>query len=337
MNRLATSTLLPALALLTISVPVYADDHDPATNAPVIEPAIIRMMEAAADRDDGSLDTVVDIAAEANPDSAEAIHAYANALREPGDLVIEDVPDPVAAAAKSGTTAPSDAQPADDTPEREPRFFSFSGWDGEVDLSASRYTGNTSRTSVGLGGKASKELGRWLHGFRGLVEFEESSGETIAQRFLAGYDVNYTFNHRAYVFGGLLYEDDRFGGYDYRFSETTGLGYQILDNDRFKWSVEGGPGARHTKIEGEGLDTEFVGVMASKFAWHVNERTELTHDYSMFVGSDRTSIDTTAAIRMQINGDLSARLSYNYRFDSGVPPTTSKTDTVTRAALVYSF
>ncbi|MEX1148001.1 MAG: DUF481 domain-containing protein [Sphingomonadales bacterium] len=342
MNRLFLFVLASAFVFLTaMTTPVTAQPAPDETAG--VDPAIARIMEAAAARNDGSLATVVGLAVETHPERVDAIRALAIALGG-GDAVLAatqspapapEVADPVAGAADARAFTPEDEP--DVTAEREPRFLSLKGWEGDVELSANRNTGNTSQTSFGLSGVAAKELERWLHRFRGRAEFEENQEATTKRRFLAGYDINYTFSERTYVFGGLLYENDRFGGYDYRFSETTGLGYQIIDREALQWSLEGGPGARHTKVEGEGLETEFVGVFASKFAWEINGRTNLTHDFSMFVGSDRSSIDTTAAIRMQINGALSARLSYNYRFDTNLPTTASRTDTVTRVGLMYNF
>jgi len=326
--HIAALTLLTGLTFATTGLA-----QDTADSAP--DPAILKLMEHAAARGDGSLDTIMNLAIEANPGQAEAIRAAAAALQP--EQSGEPVDAPATAAAPVQEPARAESSTATIEKKKPTTLWSLRGWDGEVEFSANRSTGNTRQTGLGLGAAVVKEVERWKHEARTLIEFEEDDGTTTKQRFLAGYDINYTFNHRAYVFGHLLYEDDRFGGYDYRFSETVGLGYKIIDQATYGWSIEGGPGARHTNEEIGGIQTEFVGLLGSKAFWDINERSQLTHDFAMFVGSDRTTIDTTAALKLQINGALSARLSYNYRYDNGVPPTTRNTDTLTKAAIVYDF
>ncbi|RMF08013.1 MAG: DUF481 domain-containing protein [Alphaproteobacteria bacterium] len=325
---LSAAITIFAIALFTQAATAQETPSGSSTNT--VDPAVARLLEKAAARGDGALETVTSIAIEADPDNAEAIRALAQSLAS------KTVEAPAVANVAAGP-APDDVGETASTVEPTGSFWTFSGWDGEVELSANRYTGNTDQMGLGLGVAAAKDVERWKHELRGLVEFEENDDETTKQRFLAGYDLNYTFNHRLYVFGNLLYEDDRFGGYDYRFSETVGLGYKVIENDSFGWNVEAGPGARHTNVENGGLETEFVGLLGSKFHWQINERSVVTHNYAMFIGSDRTTIDTTAALKLKINGALSARFSYNYRYDSNVPFDTKKTDTATKAALVYDF
>jgi putative salt-induced outer membrane protein len=330
--HIAAFTLLTGLTFATTGL---AQETLDSTTDSALDPAILKLMEHAAARGDGSLEMIMNLAIDANPDQSEAIRAAASALRpaESGE--------PVEAPAVAVAPVQAPAEPVESAAtveEKKPTtLWSLRGWDGEIEFSANRSTGNTSQMGLGLGAAVTKEVERWKHEARTLIEFEENDSETTKQRFLVGYDINYTFNHRAYVFTNLLYEDDRFGGYDYRFSETVGLGYKIIDREALGFSIEAGPGARHTNEEIGGIQTEFVGLLGSKFFWHINDRSTLTHNYAMFIGSDRTTVDTTAALKLQINGALSARLSYNYRYDSNVPLDTKKTDTVTKAAIVYDF
>ncbi len=325
MTRILTAAFTIFLVAAFASMAVAQE-----TKKQTVDPAIVKLMQKAAARQDGSLDTVTSLAVEANPEKADEIRALAQSLRP------ETAPAPAVAAAVS-EPAPEEPQKPEPVPEKPKSFWSLAGWDGEVELSANRFSGNTDQIGVGFGADAVKEIGRWKHEFTGLVEYQRDNGVTTKQRYLAGYNINYTFNHRAYVFGNSLYENDRFGGFTYRISETAGLGYKVLAGDKIGWNLETGPGARYTKLEGDGTQTEFVGLIGSKFHWNISERSLFTHTYAMFIGSERTTIDTTAALKLKINGALSARISYNYRYNSNVPVDTAKTDTATKAALVYDF
>lgn len=72
-------------------------------------------------------------------------------------------------------------------------------------------------------------------------------------------------------------------------------------------------------------------------AWRISSSSELSHVVGMFVGDERTTVDTTLALKMRINGALSGRISYNYRYNSNVPLDKVRTDTLTKASLVYDF
>lgn len=311
--------LMAAALALTAAPALYAQT----TTLPA---DIQKLMETAATLEGGKhFESVVAAAMAASPEHSDAIAALSARLRE-------TMAPPAAAPAVVAAAPPAKAEPAKPT-----SFFDFKGWEGEIELSGNRSSGNTKENSLGLAGNALVDLGQWRHKFGGLVEFQSTRGITTKQRFLTTYDINYELSARSYLFGMLQYEDDRFGGFEYRFSETAGYGYAVLDNSALKWALEAGPGARHTKLFSQSLDTEFVGFAGSNFLWQMSDHSELTHVLGVFVGSDRSTLETTLALKMRINGALSGRLSYNYRYNSNVPLGSVRTDTLTKAALVYDF
>lgn len=334
---------------LAAATPARVLAQDPATVGGV-SADILHLLERAAAKDGGlHLETVALLAIEADPARAPDILAVVAALAPERAAAIQAAaaaayPD-IALSSPATPHLPDVAeatveQPADAPPEAPPskgRFWSWTGWTGEAELSGARSTGNSDQTSVGLAGQAAHELGDWKHKFAGLLDLEESSGSTTKQRWLINYEPNYAMNDRAYMFGFFQYEDDRFGGFGYRFSESLGIGYQLVRTESVTWHLEGGPGARHIKYDGDGLTTEFTALFRSGFEWKISDGASFTHDFAFFWGTDQESIDTRAALRMRINGSLSGRLSYNYRYNSNVPITKNTVDTVTRAALVYEF
>ncbi len=314
-----------------------------------LAPGAISILEKAAARDAGAhLATATVLAIDANPEAALIILKKAITLAPAREAEIRAA---VAAAnpgnpklttpvAQQQAQAKIDAAPKSTTKTKPAGwgFTSIGGWNGSVELNASRNTGNTAEKSLGLIADLNKEQEKWTHHFSGLADFQESNGNTTKQRFLAAYQLDYKFNGRLYSFGSIQYEDDRFGGFDYRITENAGLGYIVLDGDNLHWILEAGPGARHTKpIAGGSFETEFVALGQSKFSWIISESALFEHNFQVFTGTDSTTFDTTASIKMKINGSLSGRLSYNVRYNSDVPVATRKTDTVTRAGLVYDF
>jgi putative salt-induced outer membrane protein len=212
------------------------------------------------------------------------------------------------------------------------------GWSGEVDLGASLATGNTERTALSGSTKVILDQIRWTHEFRARADFAEDQEETTEQRVFASLETNYKIDARLYVFGKASYEDDRFSGFDYRITETAGLGYRVIDTDDVTFNVELGPGARQTRVRAtDEFENEAVGSLSGDFAWRVSEGAEITEETSVIVGSERTTIDTTAALTTEIVDPIAARFSFNLRHDTDVPADSESTDTLTKASLVYKF
>lgn len=343
------SALAGACAVLL--VPGVACAQDPATVG-AVSPEILSLLKRAAETEDGRhLETVVLLAIGADPGKAPDILAAVaqlaparlNAISAAAEAAYPDValsrrssPPDVAAAVREGEeTVAAAAAAASGAPPAS--FWKLSAWTGEAELSGARSTGNTDQVTVGLAGEAAREIGKWRHKFEGLIDFEESNGETTRRRWLLNYEPNYSFNDRAYSFGFFQFEDDAFGSFDYRFSESIGLGYQVVRSENVTLSLEGGPGARHIKYWEEGVTTEFTGLFRGAFEWRLSESATFTHDFAFFWGTNQDSIDSRAALRMRINGSLSGRISYNYRYNSNASPSASKVDTTTRAAIVYEF
>lgn len=306
-----------------------------------LSPEMTILLEKAAGRNDGSnMATATVLAIDANPKAGADILAKAISLSPQKEGEIRKAVEAAFPDRADLKPAVESADSAAGAKKPSPRwgFLSTSGWGGSAELSASRNTGNTDEASLGFIADLSKTQGQWKHHFGALADFQQSEGETTKQRFLGRYQLDYNFDGPVYSFGSVQYENDRFGGFDYRIVENAGLGYIVVSSDRFQWTLEGGPGARHTKPDWGGkVETEFVGLGKSKFAWVISKSSILEHDFQIYVGSTRTTIDTTAALKMKIYGHLSGRLSYNVRYSSDVTPETRKIDTITRAGIVYDF
>ncbi len=307
---------------------------------------VLSMIQKAAARDNGAhLQSVALIAIEADPAKAPDVlaaiqHVAPDRVAAIRTAVHAAMPDVTLGEATAPAVAEAAAAPAAPTglpPRKSESFWDLSEWKGNVELSGARSTGNTKQTSLGTAASAAREMGDWTHKFSGLIDFERSAGATTKRRWLVAYDPRYALSDRAYIFGIFQYEADRFSGFDSRFAETIGIGYRLIKTDRFIFDVEAGPGARQTKFTDGTSENEFAATGRTHFEWIISDSSSFIHDFLYVWGSSQQTIDTTAALKMRINGALSARLSYNYRYNTDVPIGNVKTDTVTRAALVYDF
>lgn len=222
-------------------------------------------------------------------------------------------------------------------PEPEPGFFAARAWDGEVSLGGSLLTGNTSEKALSLGLKLDRVSEAWEHHFSLVGDYSRNEERTTKERVLANYNSKWFAWDRGYAFGLVNFELDTFSEFDWRTSQAVGVGYRVVERENMTWDLEGGPGARETKLAADGVELEFVGVARSNYNWHITDTIDLTNLSSLFVGSERTTVSNDAGLTAKFTEKLSGRLSLYFKYDTSVPAGQKNLDTATRASIVYDF
>lgn len=210
-------------------------------------------------------------------------------------------------------------------------------WTGKAELGGFIATGN----SETAGGSAVLALNRegldWRHKFHAQADYQESLGTTTREHYLASYEPNYKFGERAYAYGAVQYESDRFLGYDDRFSASAGAGYSAIKNSAMQLDLELGPAYRHTAFTDETVQSSFAARGSLDFRWRILSGLSLTQAASAYIQRYNSTLNGTTALNAKLLGPLSAQLSYNVQYESMPPVGRETTDTISRASLVYSF
>lgn len=345
MNIIKAVTVLFTAAFMTLSTPATAQEELPA--------ALSAILEKAAERDAAQetvtfLDAAVVLSIDAFPSLRAAILEKAGelaperrgaliALAEQAQPQIDAVePTPVIVAAEvPAAPAPAEA-PAE--PIVPSGFFSLSGWEGQFELGGALNSGNTDEQTVTAGLKLANERRKWRHEVNALLDFTRTDGTTSKQDLEASYQLNYKFSDRFYAFTLLSYEDKRFSGFDYRAAETIGFGYKVLEGETYFMNIEGGPTARQSRIAITGMTENELGVrLNTLFHWDISDTFSLENTASAIIGEDSTTLEETLALTSKLTESLSGKLSFNILHNTNVPLGAKKTDTVTRAAVVYAF
>ncbi|WP_168190194.1 DUF481 domain-containing protein [Luteithermobacter gelatinilyticus] len=337
MPKLTPQTLLScflggcALLSFPLSLPAGAQTEDQLISEDQrVDPAILEILAQAAARDGGQhFQTVLELAIAANPDKKDALLSAAEALR----------PHP------SSQMTPGEAPPAPEPitvveeriPEAQYPFFHFKGWDGEADLNLLVSSGNTDQQSFGLGGKMTRDNGRYHSTFKGFFDFNKSSGVKDKQTWGLSYKLDYDFSQRMFLSGFLGYKNDQFGAFRERFTLSMGAGYRVFENDTYQWDVEGGPSILWTKeLAGEDFDREVNAFASSNFTWMINERSDLSNESNVYFGNLLVAENKTA-LKVKINGALSSKFSFDILYDRDAPTDRDTTDLIARAGLLYDF
>ena len=209
-------------------------------------------------------------------------------------------------------------------------------WTAKGELGGSFASGNSENEAVNAALEMKGSYDNWAHtlGFAG--NYGSDGSVTTAQRWEVRGQTQYEFTERAYAFGAARYEDDRFSAYDFQATLSGGLGYKIIDNDRTKFWVQGGPGYRYAEFNDTGESEDgliFRGDLG--FDHQLTETTKIVERFLIETGSENTYLQNDIGLEVAINGALALRVGYQVRHNTDVLPGTEKTDTLTTIGLIY--
>ena len=317
-----------------------------------LPPSIDLILEKAATRDAAGgttsyLDTALILAIDAYPAYAGAIVERAQALapRRSASLAtqaqtafpsVDFTAPPPPPAPPAPVVAEAPAEPEE--PPLPTGFFSFSGWEGSAELGGSINSGNTDEQAVTIGIGLHNERQRWRHEFKAAFAFTRTDGVTTKQDLDLSYQLDYKFSERFYAFGQIEYLDERFSGFDYRITETLGLGYRLFQGETWYFDVEGGVALQQSKIALTGMtENEFGGRAKTIFHWDISETFSLHNETSALFTAERTTLENIISVQTKITETISGRLSFDVQHNTSVPFGAKKTDTETKATVVYNF
>ncbi len=234
----------------------------------------------------------------------------------------------IAAAACFAFTAPAFAQDADETPE----------WQGEGSFGAGFTSGNTETKDLSAGLKLKHNGNLWTQSGELSAEFGETNSVETRNRIAAAGQVDRIINDRLSAYGRLTYEKDEFSGFESRYFAGVGVAYKVITGEPTTWTVQGGPGYRVDEIRTPASTEESLGVAAgSRFAHQFNDNVALSNDTDVIYSETSTQVTNSLGLTFDISGNLSARVSYDVRYDTDPPAGFESTDTATRFSVVYKI
>ena len=269
------------------------------------------MLDAAlASGNDGDVSTIVRYARQVDPLSGDSVLAIADKWR-------------------------ADRRAAREQVIRQASFLNL--WTGRAELGGFVTTGNSETAGGTALVRADREGLQWRHKFHIQADYQSNLGITTREHYLASYEPNYKINDRAYVYGATQYESDRFLGYDDRFSFSSGAGYSVLKSAGLQLDLELGPAYRHTGFTDGTTQSSIAGRGSLDFRVRLLPGLGVTQTASAYVQRYNSTVSTKSALEAKLLGPLSAQLSYSVQYESMPPVDRKTTDTISRAALVYSF
>ena len=235
----------------------------------------------------------------------------------------------VACAIAVHSISPVTAQAADSGFEKN--------WDAEVALGGSLSTGNTDRQALDVDAKASHRAGRFEDFYKLSGEFAREDSKTTALRINAGVQSNYDISDRFYALGFTEVDRDEFSGFHYEAEVGAGVGYRVVDIGDVSFDVELAPGYRYGAIRGDRTENEFYVRGSALVQYNISDTATLANETIVAGDGGQIRAEDTLSLTATVVSKLAARLSFNIRYNSSPPAGVKKTDTITKAQLVYAF
>jgi putative salt-induced outer membrane protein len=192
--------------------------------------------------------------------------------------------------------------------------------------------------------------GDWKHDLELAGLYGKSNDVVSAERFVAGWQSNYNFSDRMYAFGALDYNDDKFSGFQYQETVSTGVGYSIVKLADATLDAQAGVGYRRlrpellvTQPDGDvtrtPLDEEggAVATATIKGMYAFNSVTKVTDVLAAQSGSDNTMVQNDLNLQVNMSKVLAITAGYEIIHNTSPPIGSTKNDTLVTFNLTYTF
>jgi putative salt-induced outer membrane protein len=211
-------------------------------------------------------------------------------------------------------------------------------WKGEGEFGFTQTSGNTdTQNLIGkLGINYLKQ--RWEHKFNIDSLRTEDRNNLTAESYGLEFQSNYKWSKKQYWFNRIKYEDDRFSGYDYQTSISTGYGFNVFETKTTSLSLDIGVGFRQSQLIGAAdAEQEPIAVASIDYSRKISDNTTFTQDFSIDAGSENIHSEANTGLKVSITDTIAMKLSYSLKNNSEVPAGIEKTDTISAVTLVYDF
>jgi len=224
-------------------------------------------------------------------------------------------------------------------------------WTGKAELGVLLASGNTESKSANTKVDLKRESEKWINTFSVGALYGENAEFSTAERYEGKYQLDYRINDRLSWFGALRGEQDRFSGFVYQATASTGASYKFIDEPKTQLQASLGAGYRTLKdetliktdagevigrIEGE-TESDPVITLSSDYAHNFTDSTKISNKLLVESGSENTAIQNDISLAVSMTETLALAVGVGVRYNTDPPPLAETTDVLTTINLVYNI
>ena len=232
-----------------------------------------------------------------------------------------------------------------------PAAHAQAAWTGKAELGVVLASGNTESKSANTKFDLKSESEKWINTFFVGALYGENGSFSTAERYETKYQADFKISDRMSWFGALRGEQDRFSGFAYQATASTGASYKFIDSPTTKLQASLGAGYRRLKnevlvktdagevidrVEGE-VESDPVATLSSDYEHSFTEFTKITNKLLVESGSDNTALQNDIALQVSMTETLALAVGLGIRYNTDPPALAESTDTLTTINLVYSI
>lgn len=218
-------------------------------------------------------------------------------------------------------------------------------WTGEAELGVLVTSGNTKQTNINGRVSLTQELENWRNQGELSTLSSSTSGTTTAERYSASAETDYKFSEQQFWFLRGSYDKQRFSGYRFRSSATTGYGNRVWKSGKRSFlDLTVGAGYRYNRLDmpnqyGADTEKEAIARLGGQLDYSLSKSALFRQKLSTEIGLQQNNAITESETSLQatVVDNLSMKVSYLVRNISSPPPGSVSTDTETSLSLLYGF
>jgi len=210
-------------------------------------------------------------------------------------------------------------------------------YDARLSLGFVNTSGNTETSTFNTEFLLTYRASSWTHNlkFQGLGSQENKV--VRAERYFLENKSDYNLDEDQYLFVRGSYTDDRFSGFDYQASVSSGYGRYLIRQEGMNLQSFFGAGYRQNDIMDAGSKGEGIFTLGESFSWQISDNSALTQSFTTDIGNELTMSRFEVGLETNIIGQIATKISFQARNTTKVPVGNKKTDTLTSVSLVYAF
>lgn len=211
--------------------------------------------------------------------------------------------------------------------------------------------GNTNAQTANAKLEVAYTVDAWKHDLQLAGLYGKSNDVVSAESLDAQWQTNYNFTNRLFAFGAVHYNDDRFSGFQYQETVSTGAGYSFIKLANATLDAQLGAGYRRLRPElldkdangnviGRmplGVETGVVATANIRGMYAFNASTKLTDVVAVESGSDNTLLQNDLGLQVSMSKALAITMGYEVRHNSSPPAGLVKTDSLVTFNLTYAY
>jgi len=209
--------------------------------------------------------------------------------------------------------------------------------------------GNTDAQTANLKLDVVHQYDNWKHELSLQYVYGKQNGLATAERFDGMWQTNYQFTPRFFVFGQLLGDNDKFNGFEYQATASTGIGYSVLKLPSDTLDVQLGVGysrmrpvlliqdANGNVIGHTGLPEQSQAVATTTLAYtHTfNSSTKLIDTLYGESGHLDTLVKNDLGLQVNMSKQFALTAGFEIRYNTSPPAGAEKKDTLVTLNLTY--